>query len=285
MTESLKVQAPAKINLFLKVLGRREDGFHDIYSLLQTVSLYDELTFTPIKQGIELEISGADLAADQSNLVWRAADLLRQRFGLSGGVHIKLDKQISMGAGLGGGSSDAAATLLALDQLFGLGLTSQQLGSLAAELGSDVPFFLSGGQALISGRGEVVEEVRLSTDYSLILILPNFSISTAWAYQQLRKPLTSPSPIPSFERSTRGQGLFEQLRQLGNDFETVVTAEYPVISVLLDGLRRAGAGHAALTGSGSAVFGIFAGGPTPDALATLRTSPDVRLYELWPVCR
>ena len=285
MRDSIAIQAPAKINLFLKVLLRRPDGYHDIYSLLQTVSLYDELTFSRIEQGIELEIDGADLPADENNLVWRAAQLMKEQTGLTGGLHIELTKRIPIGAGLGGGSSDAASTLLALKELFELDIGPPDLSAWAAKLGSDVPFFLSRGQALISGRGEIVEEVELPTDYQVLLIAPNFSVSTAWAYQQLRIRLTSDSAAPSFRSGTRRQGFYQQLQRIGNDFEPAVVAEFPEIGVLLDGLRRAGAGYVALTGSGSALFGLFAGDLTPDALATMKTMPDVRTFMVRPVCR
>ncbi|MFH2054888.1 MAG: 4-(cytidine 5'-diphospho)-2-C-methyl-D-erythritol kinase [bacterium] len=285
MRDSLTLQAPAKINLFLKVLRRRADGYHDIYSLLQMVSLYDDLEMSRIEQGIELEVVGADLAADESNLVWRAAALIKERTEFPGGLRIRLTKRIPIGAGLGGGSSDAAAILLAIREMFDLRIGDPELSGWASELGSDVPFFLSSGQAIISGRGEIVEEVELPTDYQVVLIAPNFSVSTAWAYEQLKIPLTRDSTPPSFKIGTRRQGFYRQLQQIGNDFESVVATEFPAIRVQLDGLRRAGAGYAALSGSGSALFGLFAGDLTPDALATMKTSPDARLFVVRPVCR
>ena len=284
MPDQLRIQAPAKINLFLKVLGRREDGFHDIYSLVQMIDLYDDLSFTRIGQGIELTVAGADLPADERNLVWRAADLMQRRTDC-GGVRIELNKRIPIEAGLGGGSSDAAATLLAINDLYGLQLQRQQLSDWAAELGSDVPFFLSSGQAVISGRGEVVTEVTLPTDYQVMIIVPNFSISTAWAYEQLRIPLTRRTAPPSFEPGPRGQELVRQLLHIGNDFEGIVTAKYPEVRVLLKGLRQAGAGYVALTGSGSAVFGVFADDPDPDALFGTMTTPDLQIFNVRPVCR
>jgi 4-diphosphocytidyl-2-C-methyl-D-erythritol kinase len=284
MPDQLRIQAPAKINLFLKVLGRREDGFHDICSLVQMVDLYDDLRFTRIEQGIELEVAGADLPTDERNLVWRAADLMQCRAGC-GGVRIELQKRIPIEAGLGGGSSDAATTLVGLNNLYGLRIQRQELSNWAAELGSDVPFFLSSGQAMISGRGEEVKEVALPTDYQIVIIAPNFSVSTAWAYQQLRIPLTRRTAPPSFKIGARGRELVSQLLHIGNDFEGIVTDEYPEVRVLLKGLRQAGAGYAALSGSGSAVFGVFVDDPIPDALFGTTTTSDLQIFEVRPVCR
>ena len=187
MTGVLKVtiETPAKVNLTLEVLGKREDGYHEIASVMQTISLFDTLTFRPsdeIKVLAEIE----DLET-RDNLIHRAAILLRETSGVSAGAEIRLDKQIPLAAGLGGGSSDAAATLLGLDRLWGLELGEGELKELAARLGSDVPFFVTGGTALVEGRGERVSNVKTPPTLWLVLAFPDHRLEnkTATAYKTL----------------------------------------------------------------------------------------------------
>lgn len=266
--DSIRIEAPAKINLFLKVLGRRADGYHDIYSLVQTVDLFDALTFTRAKLGISLKCDSDDVPKDESNLVWKAAALLHRKMGLPAGVKIELHKRIPVGAGLGGGSSDAAATLKGLNNLFELGLQGRELAALAVELGSDVPLFFSTGQCLISGRGEVVETVRLPTNYRILLILPDFRISTSWAYQQLRFPLTRSVPQPTFNLGNMtSQSFYKSLTDIGNDFMDIVVHEHPDLEMVISKLRLAGAPLVQLSGSGSAFFGLFEREPDIDVNA------------------
>ena len=179
------VQAPGKVNLTLEVLGKRLDGYHEIASVMQTISLFDTLTIRPsdeIKVLAEIEDLGT-----QDNLIYRAAMLLRETSGVSTGAEIRLDKQIPLAAGLGGGSSDAAATLLGLDRLWGLDLAEGELKELAAQLGSDVPFFLTGGTALVEGKGERVSDVKTPPTMWLVLALPDHRLEnkTATAYKTL----------------------------------------------------------------------------------------------------
>ncbi len=179
------VQAPGKVNLTLEVLGKRSDGYHEIASVMQAISLFDTLTIRPsdeIKVLAEIEDLGT-----QDNLIYRAAMLLRETSGVSAGAEIRLDKQIPLAAGLGGGSSDAAATLLGLDRLWGLDLAEGELKELAAQLGSDVPFFLTGGTALVEGRGERVSNVKTPPTMWLVLAFPDHRLEnkTATAYKTL----------------------------------------------------------------------------------------------------
>ena len=179
------IEAPAKVNLTLEVLGKREDGYHEIASVMQAISLFDTLTFRPsdeIKVLAEIEDLGT-----QDNLVYRAAMLLRETSGVSAGAEVHLDKQIPLAAGLGGGSSDAAATLLGLDRLWGLELGEGELKELAAQLGSDVPFFVTGGTALVEGRGERVSIVKTPPTLWLVLAFPDHRLEnkTATAYRTL----------------------------------------------------------------------------------------------------
>jgi 4-diphosphocytidyl-2-C-methyl-D-erythritol kinase len=282
---SVRIEAPAKINLFLRVLGRRPDGYHDVYSLVQTVSLFDVLTFTRAESGISLNCDSNEVPCDERNLVWKAAVLLDREIGLPEGVSIALEKRIPVGAGLGGGSSDAAATLKGLNHLFKLGLQSLELAALAEKLGSDVTLFFSTGQCLITGRGEVVETVKLPTDYSVLLILPDFPISTAWAYRQLRFPLTRRIARPTFMiENTDSRRFYKSLTDIGNDFVDIIVHEHPQVETVMSRLRLAGASVVQLSGSGSAFFGLFEREPDVDVNALFGNRIGWKALILNPVC-
>jgi 4-diphosphocytidyl-2C-methyl-D-erythritol kinase len=180
----LKIKAPAKINFFLNVLQRRPDGYHDLYSVLQMVGLYDELIFEEIPRGMTLVSSSDDLPVDDRNLVIQAACALGHVARVRSGVRVSLKKNIPIGAGLGGGSSDAAATLVALNRLWKLGFSRGDLANIGQDLGSDVPFFLYGPAAFVSGRGEKVIPCVLDHDRWLVIINPGFKVSTRWVYEQ-----------------------------------------------------------------------------------------------------
>ena len=187
--DSVTVEAPAKVNLTLEVLGKRHDGYHDIASVMQTISLFDTLTFTPA-DNVKVS-SNVSVLNNKDNLVYRAAVLLKDEIGVSEGADIRLDKGIPLDAGLGGGSSDAAAALLGLDRLWGLGLLKTQLKDLAARLGSDVPFFLRGGSALVEGRGERGVSVGKHPDNVVCACIPPVR-----GRQQDRQGLRGPAPSP-----------------------------------------------------------------------------------------
>lgn len=187
----LRMQAPAKVNLTLEVLGRRDDGYHEIRTIMQTVSLYDDLDISLRTDGkVMLAAEAVGLPEPEENLIVRAARLLKERTGCRLGADISLRKEIPIGAGLGGGSSDCAATLMGLNSLWGLGLAPQELANVAARLGSDVPFFISGGAALCEGRGERVSPLRVGGVFQYVLVMPGFGISTAEVYEALEQHLT-----------------------------------------------------------------------------------------------
>lgn len=286
--DGIKVLTPAKINLHLEIGPRRADGFHDIDSLFQAVSLYDELEFAPLSSGeIRLEEAGIDVG--ESNLVWRAAAALR-RSGLCSpavpGVSIKLRKTIPQGAGLGGGSSDAAATLLALARLWGVRATARELLPLAAELGSDVPFFLTGGTARCRGRGELVEPLAdhlgAPRPLAFVLVFPRLSVGTKAVYEELdrsRDPnftLTEKSPIDSIPDASVRCGsqevsaslLLERcLREvLFNRFEDVVYSLFPRLKGLYVRLQTEAFLKVLLSGSGSTIYGVCENGAQADRL-------------------
>jgi 4-diphosphocytidyl-2-C-methyl-D-erythritol kinase len=281
--DSITLAAPAKINLFLKILGKRADGYHDIYSLVQAISLYDTLTLTEIDHGIELTGDRGLVPLDSSNIVWMAVELLRQETGFASGVRIDLIKRIPVGAGLGGGSSDAAATLNGVNRLLNLKLAHLDLQHLGARLGSDVPFFFSSGSALISGRGEIVEDVNIAVDYQVLLVVPDFAVSTAEAYSQIRFFLTDFAARPTFTHATLSAELFVLLSKIGNDFEGPVTHSHRTVSSCMKIIREAGARLVVLSGSGSAFFGLFDRAPDP-LLETMITGRfGWQVYRLSPV--
>ncbi|HKN46600.1 MAG TPA: 4-(cytidine 5'-diphospho)-2-C-methyl-D-erythritol kinase, partial [Candidatus Polarisedimenticolia bacterium] len=267
----LTLRAHAKINLNLKIVGRRRDGYHDLDSVLQTITLHDSLTLEDGPGGLRLEVDDPAVEAGASNLVHRAAErLLEEVRGRRRGARIILRKRIPMGAGLGGGSSDAAAALVGLNRLWNLGLDAGKLSTMAGTLGSDVPFFLVGGTARLTGRGLEVAPLPDSTGYALLLVFPGMPVSTWQVYAQLHVPLT-PSPETGSMTSSgpdHGGDVRDWVRS-GNDLEAAARSLCPAIGEIRDRLLAAGAGAAAMTGSGSAVFGTF-----PDKEAVERAAPE-----------
>ncbi len=243
--------APAKINLSLRVLGRRTDGFHDLSSLMVPISVFDELVFELKEQGdLEFYCTSPGIPLDESNLVVRAARLFCNTFGILPQLRITLSKEIPHGAGLGGGSSDAATTLLALDSLFQTKLERSALSDLAAEIGSDVPFFVYQSAARISGRGERVETVGGLNSVPLLLIKPSFGVPTPWAFQNWRDSLEIPG-VPYDEQDSRA-GL------LVNDLERPVFQKYLLLADLKQWLLSQPEVEAALmSGSGSTMFAVL----------------------------
>ena len=257
---SLTVPAFAKINWSLHVPGRRDDGYHEIDTVLQAVSLHDTITCERTNDdGITLWCDDRSFPADKTNLVWRAAAALRERCSTTNGVKIRLEKRIPAEAGLGGGSSDAAATLIALAHLWEIEVSADDLMQEAGNLGSDVPFFLYGGTGHATGRGNVIEPLEDSPQKHLLVIKPNASISTAKAYLSLnRAALTSSDSKPILFRSQASDySASIDLNALHNDFEQVVFQLEPEIERAKIALLKSGAQAAMLSGSGSAVFGIF----------------------------
>jgi 4-diphosphocytidyl-2-C-methyl-D-erythritol kinase len=254
---ALTVRAFAKINLALYVLGRRPDGFHEIATVLQAVDLADSLSFAPGGDGLTFTTTDSTLPTDEQNLVVRAARLLERETGRSLPVAIHLEKMVPVGAGLGGGSSDAAATLWALDRLFELGYDTGRLRQLGATLGSDVPFFLSSGQALATGRGERLKELDLPIEYGVTIAYPGLEIRAAEAYARTKTSLTNPLADCSFGRYPSPEEFWAWIGSHDNDLACGITATYPVVARGIEAMRSLGARHAGMTGSGSAVFGLF----------------------------
>ena len=249
----LRVPAFAKLNLDLRVLYRRPDGFHELRSVFQTISLADRIGIDFRKtRRTEIRVTGSVDIPD--NLIVRAARLCLDEMKLTASIGFELDKRIPMGAGLGGGSSDAAAVLLSLPKLARRDVPSERILAIAAQLGSDVPFFLLGGTAAVLGRGEEVYPIEDRRSPHVLLVSPDVHVSTPDAYRALSARLAPGShhtKLAAFQSFLWGAG------QPANDFEEVVFDQHPRLKAIRNQLRRAGATTAMMTGSGSSVFGIF----------------------------
>jgi len=270
----LRFKTPAKINLGLFIHEKRKDGFHELETLLQMVAWFDELELEKTSETVDLFCDTPDIPKDETNLVVRAARLLQKYFpGRCVGVKIKLKKNIPMGAGLGGGSGNAAGTLLALNYLWDLKLSRKDLIDISSELGSDVPFFLMSPCAIGKGRGEILKPIKNPITFYILMIYPNFPISTAWVYDNLKLKLTKPKNNISILANFLTHSEFAQLgAALCNELEPVVFKRYPEILEIKNELLSSGAEGALLSGSGSTVFGIFNDpGLAKKALARLKT--------------
>src|SRR5262245_44536314 len=250
-----------KVNLLLNVLGKRSDGFHEVETIMQPLALFDRLHLERGGHGIELTCSDPRLPVNSGNLVYRAAEAFLRTAAVRDGVRLRLDKSIPLAAGLGGGSGNAATTLLGLNELFGQPLTPNQLQVVAASLGSDIPFFLQTKPALATGRGEQVESLDpfpVLQDTAFVLVHPGFGISTPWAYQQLQSfpAALNGSPgqaekllqlLKSSQLSAAGAGFY-------NSLEAPALKKYPLLKLFQDFFRAQGAAGVLMSGSGSTTF-------------------------------
>jgi len=256
MTVTLK--APAKINLGLRIIGKREDGFHDIHSIFQTVGLYDELSLADA-ESTSLTCDNPAVPCGDDNLVMRAKKRIEAETGSSANIALTLKKRIPMGAGLGGGSADAAVALRGIADFMGSVLPENILMQNAAMLGSDIPFLVRGGTALVSGRGESMIPVNWPFDFTYVIVFPGFGVSTAWAYGSIEgypgdggsyKAMTDSLLAGSLSRD-------EFFDALVSDFEAVVFKAHPELSKIRDSFLTHGAVKSIMTGSGASIIGIF----------------------------
>jgi 4-diphosphocytidyl-2-C-methyl-D-erythritol kinase len=250
------IRANAKVNLALAVLYRRADGYHEIDTIIQEIDFHDDVHLARSHE-ILFTCDDRRLPGDTTNLCVKAAVLLKRIFNIPG-ISIVLKKRIPIGAGLGGGSSDAAAVLKGARMLYDLDVSDSQLLELAARLGSDVPFFISGGSCLARGRGEILKSIKLDTDFTILLITPNVEVSTVWAYKNLKIGLTKECydfKFIGFKFHNLAVSSFKS--EFYNDFEKIVFAAYPQLGEIKESLYAQGATFASLSGSGSALFGIF----------------------------
>lgn len=252
----MKQFAPAKINLYLHILGRRPDGFHELETLMAPITLGDTLHLDLISTGIEFTCSDPALSDAQDNLATRAARIFLEEFKSDTGVRIHLEKAVPVGAGLGGGSSDAAAVLLALRELTGIKASDSELAELAARLGSDIPFFIYGQPAVCRGRGEIIEPVKLKETYQGLLVHPGFGVSTPWAYKTYAQNPQQGAPGRSFADVT-----------LRNDLEPPAFSKYPWLPTTKSWFReQAEVLDSLMSGSGSSVFALTRSANEADTL-------------------
>ncbi len=257
--DQLELKALGKINLGLDVLGKQENGYHQVRMVMQSIYLYDQVTLQRQKDpGIRLESNLYYLPVGETNLAWQAAKLLLDEFQIQEGVHIRLGKHIPVAAGLAGGSSDAAAVLFGMNQLFDLGLSREELMRRGASLGADVPFCIMRGTALAEGIGDQLTPLPALPRCQVLLVKPPFSVSTKLVYQKLdeRKSWEHPD-ISGILDGLERQDLQEIVGAMGNVLESVTVEEYPVIRQIEEVMTENGALNALMSGSGPTVFGLY----------------------------
>ena len=252
-------KAYAKINLGLDVIGKRDDGYHLVRMIMQSIDLYDELSFAKTDDGkITIITSNPKIPTDKRNLIWKTAEQLQKECGVSYGVTIELKKYIPMAAGMAGGSTDAAATYLALNELWQLGLSRDKLCELAVKLGADIPYCICGGTALSEGIGEELTFLNDIPSCHIVIAKPNLDVSTAWAYTTLdSSPIESHPDIDGMKNAINNKDLSGITERLGNVLEPVTSGRYPIIEDIRQVLLKNGALGARMSGSGPTVFGIF----------------------------
>ena len=277
---SLTLRTSAKVNLVLEVLGKRADGYHELSTVLQAVDLFDRLVLEE-DEAFALRTTDPELPTDDANLVVRAARLLREAAGVDRGARIVLEKRIPVAAGLGGGSSDAAATLWGLNHLWRLGWGRERLAGLAAELGADVPFFLGGGRILATGRGEQLKPLPASPAMSLVLVKPRFPLSTREVYARVPPGLRDDGSRTSrLLRALASRDSSRVAASLYNVLEAVVEPAYPEITRIKQALLSAGALGSVMSGSGPTVLGVAR---SPDHARQLRGRVTTASWSAWAV--
>lgn len=277
----LTVKANAKINLTLDILGKRDDGFHEVSMVMQSVTLHDTIEMEKLDSGIQLEIDIPNLKADSSNLAWRAAELLINECHVDGGVRIKLKKRIPMAAGLAGGSADAAGVLRGMNELYGLGLSTEKLCEYGARLGSDIPFCIMGGTMLATGRGEVLEKLSPMPHCYVVLAKPPVDVSTAWAYGEYDSVGVDKHPDnQTFCQALEKHDLMAISGLLCNVLESVTIKRYEEISRIKDIMLQQGALASMMSGSGPTVFGIASSSTAAENIAAaVRTAvPEAAVF-------
>jgi len=279
--KELHLNAYAKVNLSLDVGPERSDGYHEIESVMHTISLHDSITLREAGSGTEVVVNdGANVPTDHRNLVARTAEMLREMFTVTRPVQIELTKRIPVAAGLGGGSSDAAVTLLGLVQMWKLRLDGRELLALATKLGADVPFFLEGGGAVARGKGERLTYLPPLPTTWIVLARPRVEVSTAWAYRQLPSGGVSPRPnTASMIEAVKQEDVREVGRLMHNVFEDVVAQTHPLIKDLKTRILRGESYGASMSGTGPAVFGLMANEAAARKVADdLRADPNVEVH-------
>ena len=255
----ISLKALAKINLGLDVVRRREDGYHEVRMIMQTIQLYDRLDIKRTQEpGIQIQTNLSFLPVNENNLIYKAAKLLMDEFSITDGVSVKLDKRIPVAAGMAGGSTDAAAMLIGVNRLFSLGLTKRQLMERGVQIGADVPYCIMRGTALAEGIGEALSPLPPMVKCPVLIAKPSISVSTKFVYQNLKLDDTTIHPdIDRLIDDIKAKNLHDIAAHMGNVLETVTIPNYPVIDEIKKHMRSNGAVGAMMSGSGPTVFGLF----------------------------
>lgn len=255
----ISLKALAKINLGLDVVRRREDGYHEVRMIMQTIQLYDRLDIKRTQEpGIQIQTNLSFLPVNENNLIYKAAKLLMDEFSITDGVSVKLDKRIPVAAGMAGGSTDAAAMLIGINRLFSLGLTKRQLMERGVQIGADVPYCIMRGTALAEGIGEALSPLPPMVKCPVLIAKPSISVSTKFVYQNLKLDDTTIHPdIDRLIDDIKAKNLHDIAAHMGNVLETVTISNYPVIDEIKKHMLSNGAVGAMMSGSGPTVFGLF----------------------------
>lgn len=257
--DSIRLKARAKINLGLDVTGKREDGYHEVRMIMQSINLYDGVTISKSREpGIRLTTDRAYLPTNADNLMYKAARLMMEEYDISSGVDIELEKFIPVAAGMAGGSSDAAATMVGINRLFQLGASGQKLMQLGVRIGADVPFCIMRGTALAEGIGEKLTHLKPVPSCPIVIAKPGISVSTKFVYRRLKLDENIVHPdIDGMINAINNRDMEGICSRLGNVLETVTIKEYPVINTIKEQMVKLGAVNSLMSGSGPTVFGIF----------------------------
>lgn len=247
-------KAPAKINLSLDVLKKRSDGYHELKMIMQTISLYDEIDIEKADE-ISIDSNKKDIPLNNKNLAWKAAELFFKYTGIDGGCKIYITKNIPDGAGLGGGSSDAATVLIALNEIYSTNLSKTELINIAVKIGADVPFFILKGTCLAEGIGEILTKIENKTNPYVLIYKPEFSISTKWAYENLKLESKPYYDVNKIAENLKNKDY--KFNDIFNYLEDVSISKFTEISIIKNKMKTLGATGSLMSGSGSSVFGIF----------------------------
>ncbi|NSW92229.1 MAG: 4-(cytidine 5'-diphospho)-2-C-methyl-D-erythritol kinase [Firmicutes bacterium] len=263
--QSIELKARAKINLSLDVTGKRQDGYHNIKTIMQTIELYDRVIISVAEKGIEVKCDCGKVPPGKGNIAYKAAELFIERYGIDRGVKIIIEKNIPVASGLAGGSADAAAVIKGMDRLFECGADEEDLIYLGRNIGADVPFCIKGGTVLAEGIGDVLTElVQLPRTYILI-VSPDIEVSTRWVYESLNIRKISKRPDMELLLESIRKGRIDLLaKNMVNVLETVTASKYTVINIIKEKLKELGALGSIMSGSGPSVFGIFTDKQTAD---------------------
>ncbi|MBR5127366.1 MAG: 4-(cytidine 5'-diphospho)-2-C-methyl-D-erythritol kinase [Roseburia sp.] len=262
----ISVKALAKINLGLDVLRRREDGYHEVCMVMQTIHLYDRLDIAKNQSGeITMETNLAFLPTNENNLVYKAAKLLCDEFGIKDGIHVNLQKRIPVAAGMAGGSTDAAAVLYGMNKIFDLGLTTEQLMTRGVKIGADVPYCIMRGTALAEGIGEKLTQLPPMVKCPILIAKPAINVSTKFVYENLKLDTVTHPDMQQLIADIKAKDLHSIAAHMGNVLESVTIPAYPIIADIKEHMMNHGAVGAMMSGSGPTVFGLFEDEKTAEA--------------------